>query len=299
MNTLRCLALLAVLPAFAVPASRAQTNVFPTSGNVGIGTTSPGQALESSVYCSSIQLRLRRTGTSPAFADFGVDSEKGFSIWPDGYGTTSTAPKFVITPAGNVGIGISSGLVAKLDVNHAGTSTTLLANRVLTLRSGGLSADNTLQFSDGVAYNAYISMANGSLFFSDNNAAPIVVFQLGGNVGIGTTTPTEKLAVNGRIRAKEVIVETNWSDFVFDPGYRLAPLSEVERQIRVERHLPGIPSAQDVGQGGVSLGEMQARLLQKIEELTLHAIEQQKQLSTQQDEIRILKAEIARLSTRN
>ncbi|HSR08281.1 MAG TPA: hypothetical protein VLM42_14100, partial [Bryobacteraceae bacterium] len=110
------------------------------------------------------------------------------------------------------------------------------------------------------------------------------------NIGIGTTAPTERLAVNGRIRAKEVIVETNWSDFVFEPGYRLTPLSEVERRIRTEKHLPGIPSANEVASGGVSLGDMQAKLLQKIEELTLHAIEQEKEIAALRCQVRELQS---------
>lgn len=78
----------------------------------------------------------------------------------------------------------------------------------------------------------------------------------GGNVGIGTTTPSHKLAVNGTIRAKEVIVDTGWADYVFAADYRLAPLSEVEAHIRDKRHLPGIPTAAEVAEHGVSLGEI-------------------------------------------
>jgi hypothetical protein len=121
----------------------------------------------------------------------------------------------------------------------------------------------------------------------------------GGNVGIGTTNPTEKLAVNGRIRAKEVVVETNWSDYVFDPTYRLAPLSEVEQRIRAEKHLPGIPSAQQIAENGVSVGDMQARLLQKVEELTLHLIQQEKQMKEQQAQIELQNQRIKHLEEEN
>jgi hypothetical protein len=100
-----------------------------------------------------------------------------------------------------------------------------------------------------------------------------------GNVGIGTTNPTHKLAVNGTIRAKEVIVDTGWADYVFDESYRLAPLSEVEAHIQANKHLPGIPSAAEVAEHGVSMGDMQAKLLSKVEELTLHLIAQEKELT--------------------
>ena len=94
-----------------------------------------------------------------------------------------------------------------------------------------------------------------------------------GNVGIGTGNPTNKLAVSGTIKAKEVIVTVDgWSDFVFEDGYRLMPLTEVDQFINSHGHLPGIPSARTVKRNGVRTGEMHARLLQKIEEMTLHLI---------------------------
>lgn len=109
-----------------------------------------------------------------------------------------------------------------------------------------------------------------------------LVIKSNGNVGIGTTNPMQKLSVNGTIRAKEVIVETSgWSDYVFAENYVLQPLAEVEAQIKQDKHLPGIPSAQQVAESGIGLGEMQAKLLAKIEELTLHQIEQEKQLRAQ------------------
>jgi hypothetical protein len=112
-----------------------------------------------------------------------------------------------------------------------------------------------------------------------------------GNVGIGTTNPTSKLSVNGTIQAKEVVVNTGWSDYVFHPAYRLKPLTEVAAYIRRNHHLPGIPSEAEVRENGVSLGEMQSKLLAKIEELTLHTI----QLDQQNRE---LQARIARLEGR-
>lgn len=111
-----------------------------------------------------------------------------------------------------------------------------------------------------------------------------------GNVGIGTTNPTQKLSVNGTIRAKEVIVETTgWSDYVFADNYKLEPLSQVEMQIKEHRHLSGIPSSEEVAEKGIGLGEMQAKLLAKVEELTLHAIKQEKRIEQ-------LEAEVQRLS---
>jgi hypothetical protein len=114
-----------------------------------------------------------------------------------------------------------------------------------------------------------------------------------GNVGIGTPAPQYPLSVNGTVQAKEVLVNTGWSDYVFEPGYRLAPLSEVADYISANGHLPEIPSAKEVKEKGVSLGEMQSKLLAKIEELTLHMIEAEKENQELQKQNRELGARIA------
>lgn len=99
-----------------------------------------------------------------------------------------------------------------------------------------------------------------------------------GAISIGTTNATHKLNVNGTIRANEIIVETGWADFVFEKDYNLKPLSEVEQFVNENKHLPDVPSAQEVSENGVSLGAMQSTLLQKVEELTLYVIEQNKRI---------------------
>jgi len=101
-----------------------------------------------------------------------------------------------------------------------------------------------------------------------------------GNVGIGSASPPYRLTVDGTIGTREVVVTTTpWSDYVFQPGYRLRPLSEVNAFIQANHHLPEIPSEAEVKQKGVSVGEMQAKLLAKIEELTLHMIRQEKEIA--------------------
>ena len=93
-----------------------------------------------------------------------------------------------------------------------------------------------------------------------------------GNVGIGTTSPAHLLHVAGTIGAEEVIVSSTGADYVFQPDYQLRGLQDVARYIKENHHLPDIPSATEVKEKGLSLGDMQARLLAKIEELTLHVI---------------------------
>jgi hypothetical protein len=110
----------------------------------------------------------------------------------------------------------------------------------------------------------------------------VLVLTQNGNVGIGTVTPTEKLSVNGKIRAQEIKVETaGWPDYVFAKDYKLPSLQETEQHIKDKGHLPGIPSAEEVKANGIDLGEMNAKLLKKIEELTLHLIEKEKELNAQ------------------
>jgi len=90
---------------------------------------------------------------------------------------------------------------------------------------------------------------------------------------------SHKLAVEGSIGAREIKVEANgWSDFVFENTYQLPSLKEVENHIQQKGHLKDIPSAKEVKENGIFLGEMDAKLLQKIEELTLYTIQQQKEI---------------------
>jgi hypothetical protein len=110
----------------------------------------------------------------------------------------------------------------------------------------------------------------------------LLISPTGGNVAIGTTIARERLSVNGKIRAHEIKVETaNWPDYVFKKEYSLTPLPEVEKYINTNGHLPEIPSALEVQKEGIALGELNNTLVKKIEELTLHLIEQQKQLTEQ------------------
>lgn len=86
-------------------------------------------------------------------------------------------------------------------------------------------------------------------------------------------TNTYKLNVNGLIRGKEINCYPSWADFVFEPNYRLMPLQEVKAFTQEHRHLPDIPSEKEVKEKGIALGEMNAKLLQKIEELYLYIFE--------------------------
>lgn len=120
------------------------------------------------------------------------------------------------------------------------------------------------------------------------------IWNSAGNVGIGTTAPKDyKLAVNGKIRTQEIKVENaNWPDYVFDKSYQLPTLQETDHHIKAKGHLPGIPSAAEVKVNGIELGDMNAKLLQKIEELTLHLIRMENRAEKQQFEIDHLKSKL-------
>lgn len=114
-----------------------------------------------------------------------------------------------------------------------------------------------------------------------------------GNVGIGTTDPKVKLAVNGDIKAtKLTVTQTPWADYVFDKSYKLPTLKEISEFIKENHHLPGIPSEAEVKKNGINVGENQALLLKKVEELTLYLIDQNNRIIKQQKTIDELKMKL-------
>ena len=120
-----------------------------------------------------------------------------------------------------------------------------------------------------------------------------------GNLGIGTNTPDSgyKLTVKGKIWTREVKVTSTagGADFVFENTYKLPTLEEVEQFITENKHLPEIASAKEMEENGIHLAEMNIKLLQKIEELTLYTIQQQKELEVQQEKNTTLEARMTAL----
>jgi hypothetical protein len=114
-----------------------------------------------------------------------------------------------------------------------------------------------------------------------------------GKVGIGTSNPQYMLDVRGTGHFCEVRVKTgNWCDYVFDENYQLPDLYELEDFIKQNKHLPGIPTESEVVETGIDLGEMNKKLLEKIEELTLIIIEQNKAIDNQNERIKSLEETI-------
>lgn len=118
-----------------------------------------------------------------------------------------------------------------------------------------------------------------------------------GYLGIGTKNPAYKLDVIGIIRAREIKVDLKGADFVFENHYKLMPLNELEKFVKEQKHLPGIAPAEEMEKNGTNLGDLNSKLLQKLEELTLYTIEQSKRLEQQKQELIVLKEEIKKLKT--
>ncbi|MCA0382835.1 MAG: hypothetical protein LCH58_11775 [Bacteroidetes bacterium] len=165
-----------------------------------------------------------------------------------------------------------------------------------TLNMGGTGIN--FYTANEAAFGGAVFPTDTSLVIWSNSASNnyLVLQPSWGNTGIGTYTPNAKfhvngsqlignnssriatgyqLSVDGRIMAEEVTVQnsTTWPDYVFDEAYKLMPLAEVEQNILKNKHLPNIPSAAEVKQNGIVLGEMNRKLMEKVEELTLYIIE--------------------------
>jgi len=123
---------------------------------------------------------------------------------------------------------------------------------------------------------------------------PVMITDASGNIGLNTANPDAnyKLSVNGAIRAKEIKVEAGWADYVFDQDYPLMPLREIADYIYANHHLPGVPAAAIIKKNGVNVGETEAVLLKKVEELTLYLIEKDKQLQLQEERLKALEQQL-------
>ena len=194
-------------------------------------------------------------------------------------GDNSNKRLIIRKSSGNIGIGTENPL-AGLEIFKGNTN-----NLALLLKSSGAGWGSGLQFENtsGNKYGIY-SGSDGKWHFSHEGQGDRFIVDASGNIGIGTTdTQGFKLGVDGRIAATEVKVATylKWPDFVFDNNYNLPSLKEVEKHIKEKGYLKNIPSAEEVKKDGFFLGDMDSKLLQKIEELTLYTIEQEKELKNQ------------------
>jgi hypothetical protein len=244
-----------------------------TGDKVGIGTTSPLGKLhiETNKWSESL-LTLKDSHYSPhQIYKFQIESD-GLKIKQDNTINYQfkTGGNFIVNN-GKVGIGTTSPL-GKLHIE-----TNKWSESLLTLKDSHYSPHQIYKFqieSDGLKIKQ-----DNTINYQFKTGGNFIVNN--GKVGIGTTTPDSKLSVNGNIHTKEVKVDLiGWSDFVFEKKYNLPTLTEVENHIKEKGHLKDIPSAKDVEKNGIFLGKMDAKLLQKIEELTLYTIQQEKEIKS-------------------
>ncbi|RFS25094.1 hypothetical protein DVR12_07880 [Chitinophaga silvatica] len=197
---------------------------------------------------------------------------------------------------GKVGLGTNVP-VSKLDIVSNTNWTSSSWGRSMKLYKGG-----SIEMDAGLRKFGMGASSDTLLYIFSSETDTIVkpanynfIMHYNGNIGIGTY-PREgyKMAVEGMLGARRIRVtqQSGWADFVFHPDYKLPSLGDVEAFINKNGHLPDIPTAEEVKENGVDVGEMNRLLLQKVEELTLHLIRQEKLIAGQQEEIKDLKKKI-------
>jgi hypothetical protein len=153
-----------------------------------------------------------------------------------------------------------------------------------------------------LAFIATDKNRNGRFSFIDRDMVTERVSILNsGNMGIGTIAPTERLHVVGNLKVTGSIFYSALEevpDYVFEPSYKLMPIKELENYLATEKHLPNVPSAAEIKQKDLSLGQFQMKLLEKIEELTLYVVNQEKAINKKDAEISTLKSQNSNLDKR-
>ncbi|MGQ7855242.1 hypothetical protein ACUN24_13490 [Pedobacter sp. WC2501] len=308
-------------------------NTLPTNGAVGIGTLTPGAPLHvfvgpdskpaGVVSAAQTTLKLSRFGTGNysyhESAEFRV-AHGGPSAWGsrldlyvNGAHNESNVPdQHAMTWQynGNVGIGTTDP-GAKLDVigtaKFGGQSANLdIAGNPAEYQNLSSTGKMLIGWNRTAGHGETDFIANegggsqgGFAFYSYNNASQekqLLRLMGNGNVGIGIATPYEKLSVNGNIRAKEIKVEArDWPDYVFEEGYQVGTLEGLESYIKANKHLPEIPSAKEVQENGIALGEMNKLLLKKVEEITLYLIQKDREMIMIKKELETLKSKTQKL----
>ncbi len=254
--------------------------IYDNGTNIGINVRNPKAKLHTKA--ESHQWAARFDGASDN-KSYGVLIKAGNSKLNQALNIQDQFNKhlFMVLGNGNVGVNITR---PKAQLHTKAKSHRWAA------RFDGASDDK----SYGVLIKAGNSKLNQALSIQDQFNKHLLMVYGNGNVTIGSIKAVDnyKLTVNGGIYALDLKIRPNLSntaDFVFEDDYELMPLDQVKASIQANKHLPGIPSAKTMVENGVSVAEMQAQLLQKIEELTLYVIALKEENKYQEQEIQTLK----------
>jgi len=303
-----------------------------TNGNMGIGTSSPLAKLhivdQASSSVTSLQLNNRIKFGGDGVINWGSSATHGILSWGTGKALVGGkadkdlsllaggGEKMIIKTNGNIGIGNSSPK-AKLDIYNnsifSNSESNFLGDNIVFKTSnhpngsyfGGLTWDNNNRRRAAIVAVKENDDSDhvGLAFFTRGTDGPGPMYESmrisrNGKVGIGTPNPTDMLTVAGNIHSQEVKVTVEAGtvpDYVFEENYPIKKIEEVEAYVKENKHLPEIPSANEIEKNGLQLGAMDLKLLQKIEELTLYLIEQNKTLKKQNEKIMELEREINEL----
>lgn len=240
-------------------------------GHVGVWGNAAGTSSTASVYANTTS-----TGTS----NYGVVAKSS------GAGTTNYGIWAKATGASTNYAGYFDG-----DVEVTGTDQTLTisgTNPYIQMANAG-SDIGYIRANGSDMMVATNSGVTGKLILRANGINSMYIDQ-NGNIVMGSTAVLPKsgykLSVDGKVVCEELLVQLSpWPDYVFNPDYKLKPLSEVEAFIQDNNHLPGVPDAAQVETEGLNVGEMQKLMMEKIEELTLYLIDLQKENNTLKTEV--------------
>ena len=234
-------------------------------GRVGIGS----EALDATLHIKN---------NNPSFKIENTNSQTDISFQPYGYETLD----WVIRSAGDLRI------EAPLDVTRLSVAKSLEGEGIEFYSTyENLASALNIKLTDGNSFGNFRILANKTS--SQENKSLFFINGTQGNIGIGTeNTNNYKLSVKGKIGAEEIEVIQTIADYVFEDDYNLRSLEEVEQFIIKNKHLPEIPSAKEFEGKKVAVGKMQERHLQKIEELTLYIIDQNKRIKKLEEQIKIL-----------
>jgi len=252
-------------------------------------------------------LSLSRTGVKESLAISFQDVTAVGNTTTNNIGIGTASPRALLDVAKYVSSGSLGTVLSRMPEDDVtGTGTYLGVKSYETQFTSYNGKTFALEHSFYGQTNSSISFYRGGdrqggfIAFCTNNNTEKMRIDPWGNVGIGLTNPTEMLTVNGKVKAKEIKVDgAGAPDYVFEDSYKVATLNELESYIKANKHLPEVPSAKEFERDGIAIGEMNKLLLKKIEELTLHLIEKDKQyngllgdVKKQNERIRLLEKKL-------